>query len=436
MQFGEENLWKATLANRFEGSVAAHNDIFDVIVIGGGFTGLSAALHIALSGKTVCVLEAKTIGHGGSGRNVGYVNAGLWTPPDEVEEILGKEVGIRLNAELANGPETVFDLIEKYQIQCDAVRRATLHCSETQHGLKQLQSRYDQQIARGAPVRLLDRQEACEKIGSERFVGALWDPRAGTIHPLAYAQGLARAAHQAGAVILEHAPAQSVRRENGRWSVNLPSGSVSAEKLIQATNAYGIEGARKNEFIPVYYFQFATEPLSDTHRRRILAGGEGCWDCATVMSSFRLDGEGRLLIGAVGNLNGFGGKIHKAWAKRKMASLFPELAGVDFAYSWCGRIAFTSDHLPRVVYLGENAISIFGYSGRGISPGTVFGKCAAEWAIEGNQDAFPIPIANSHHEPFIATKSLYYEFGAVATHFVSNRVGRFLKSIPERRPSD
>ena len=147
LQLAEENLWKATLANRFEGSTAPHNDLFDVIVIGGGFTGLSAALHIAHSGKTVCVLEAETIGHGGSGRNVGYVNAGLWTPPDEVEEILGKDVGIRLNAELANGPETVFDLIEKHQIQCDAVRQATLHCSETQHGLKQLQFRYDQQFA-------------------------------------------------------------------------------------------------------------------------------------------------------------------------------------------------------------------------------------------------------------------------------------------------
>lgn len=418
-----KNLWADTLPQDFEGAAFPVSKSFDVAIIGGGYTGLSAALHIAQDGKSVCVFEAETVGHGGSGRNAGFVNSGLWTPPDEVEKIIGPDVGKRLNTELATGPELVFNLIEKHQIQCSAVRKATLHYADTSSGLKELESRYNQQIARGAPVRLLDRQETIERTGSDKVLGSLWDPRAGTIQPLAYATGLAEAAKNAGAVIVERMTVHSLHRPRDVWILKTDAGEISANKVIQATNAYGTQGIPENEFIPVCYFKLATEPLSKADRAKILPQGEGCWDCAAVMSSFRLNEEGRLLIGGVGNLDGMWGAIHRAWARRQLTSLFPHLSHLKFEYAWCGRIAHTSDHLPKVVSIGENAISIYGYSGRGISPGTIFGRCAADWAVNDNADAFPIPISQKRRERFKGLKSLYYETGAAMTHLVRHRFG-------------
>ena len=421
MRLPIKNLWNDTLENRFESSELKDNIAADVVIIGGGFTGLSAALHMSQQGVSVCVLEANTIGFGGSGRNVGYVNAGLWTPPDEVEAKLGREIGIRLNSILADGPQTVFDLIERHQIQCGATRLATMHFSETASGVKDLKRRYEQHISRGAPIKLLNHEETAKRTGSQKLLGALWDPRAGTIQPLAYAQGLAKASYNAGAQVYEHSAAQSVSHDGNNWIVKTSNGSVTANRMVQATNAYGTEQIYQNEFIPMHYFQMATAPLSNQLRKHILPGGEGCWDCATVMTSFRLDPEGRMLIGAIGNLEDFGASTHQAWAKRKLDSLFPELSQLNFERAWSGRIALTSDHLPKVVRIGPNAVSIFGYSGRGISPGTVFGKCAAEWAISGDEAKFPIELTDVHNETFKRSKSYFYEIGATFKHLIGER---------------
>lgn len=421
MRLPLKNLWHDTLENQFESSELKGNIATDVVIIGGGFTGLSAALHMSQQGVSVCIIEANTIGFGGSGRNVGYVNAGLWTPPDEVEAKLGKEIGSRLNTLLADGPQTVFDLIEHHQIQCGATRQATMHCSENASGLRDLKRRFEQQISRGAPVKLLSHEETAKRTGSQKIMGALWDPRAGTIQPLAYAQGLAKVAHSAGAQIYEHSAAQSASHDGNNWIVETSNGSVTAKKMVQATNAYGTKQIHQNEFIPMNYFQMATAPLSSQLRKRILPGGEGCWDCAAVMSSFRLDPEGRMLIGAIGNLEDLGASIHQAWAKRKLDSLFPELSHLCFERAWSGRIALTSDHLPKVVRIGPNAVSIFGYSGRGIAPGTVFGKCAAEWVISGDEAKFPIKVTGAHIETFKRSKSHFYEFGAAFTHLIGDR---------------
>lgn len=271
-----DSLWRRTTRESrawpaLEGDVTA-----DVVVIGGGFTGVSAAFHLAARGVSVVLLEARTIGFGGSGRNVGLVNAGLWTPPDEVEGKLGQPEGAALNAVLAAGPDLVFDLIETNQIRCEAVRSGTLHCAHSVAGLRDLQARHAQQIARAAPVRLLDGAETARRTGSPAFHGALWDGRAGTIQPLAYVQGLARSAGMRGALIHEGSAVTGMRRAGDHWQVHSARGSVRAARLIQATNAYATEGVPDNPIIPTHFFQLATAPLPVRLRRAILPGGEGC----------------------------------------------------------------------------------------------------------------------------------------------------------------
>ncbi|MCP4486717.1 MAG: FAD-binding oxidoreductase [Gammaproteobacteria bacterium] len=151
----EKSLWQASSKETINTDPLDENITTDLVIIGGGYTGCSAALHAAKSGMDVQLLEADTIGFGGSGRNVGLVNAGLWLPPLEVENIMGEKSGTKLNTLLAKAPDLVFSLIERYQIQCDSVRSGTLHCAHSRKGFVDLQSRYKQLTDRGAPVSLL-----------------------------------------------------------------------------------------------------------------------------------------------------------------------------------------------------------------------------------------------------------------------------------------
>jgi glycine/D-amino acid oxidase-like deaminating enzyme len=411
-------LWRETAGAPLDAAPLSGEIETDVVILGAGFTGLAAALRAAERGASVAVLEAETVGHGGSGRNVGLVNAGLWTPPDDVERLLGAEAGRRLNAALAAGPATVFALIDRLGMACEARRTGTLHLAHSQAGLEDLRARCAQQVARGAPVTLLDAEAAAERTGAAGCHGALHDARAGTIQPLAYARGLARAAQAAGARIYERSPAGAPARDGAGWRVETPGGAVRARRLIRAVNAYGGEAGR---YTVVHYFQLATAPLPDNLGAPILKGGEGCWDTAPVMSSFRRDAEGRLILGAVGRLDGPTGAAHRGWARRKLAALFPDLADQPFEHAWSGRIAMTSDHLPKVVRLGDGALDIYGYSGRGIAPGTVFGTAAADWALDGDESALPVRPIATRPERFTGLRAAGFEAGAAATHFLNVR---------------
>jgi len=421
------NLWQSTADVLFGGleTRALETDVAaDAIVVGGGFTGCSAALHLAKAGASVVLLEAAAIGDGGSGRNVGLVNAGLWLEPDTVEAILGPATGARLNGILADGPDLVFALIAAHDIACEATRAGTLHCAHSAAGLANLTERLRQYQARGWPVRLLDAAETRAKTGIDAYAGALLDARAGTIQPLAYVRGLARAAIDAGARLHEHSPVTAIAHEAGRWRVTTAGHRrVSAEALLIATNAYhmGAAGVPSPAFTPVHYFQFATAPLGDNLRRTILAEGQGCWDTATVMSSFRLDAAGRLIVGGLGSLAGPRHAIRRDWARRKLASLFPAAADYPLEYGWDGRIAMTADHTPKIVAVGPRGIAIHGYSGRGIAPGTVFGKAAAGFLVSGDESGLPLPVLDAYAERLTRWKSLYYDMGASAFHLVDRR---------------
>jgi glycine/D-amino acid oxidase-like deaminating enzyme len=418
-----DSLWAASVAERFVSAPLAKDITADLCVIGGGFTGLSAALAAADAGASVAVLEAEAVGHGGSGRNAGLVNAGLWLPPEDIAAAMGAEAGGRLVSILADAPAKVFELIERHQIDCEAVRQGTLHCAHNAAGLRELENRHRQLAALGAPVTLLDAAETAKRTGTALYAGALHDARAGTINPLGYCRGLARAATAAGAGIYEQSPVRTLARDGGRWAVETAGGRVVAEKLLLATNAYhlSVRGAATPETTPLYFFHVATEPLKDTERAAILAGGEGCWDTAPVMTAFRLDRAGRLIIGAIGNLEGFGGGIHTDWAARKLRKLFPALGPQTIRHAWTGRIAMTGDHVPKIMDLGPGAYASFGYSGRGIGPGTVFGSLCAQALLRDDTDILPLAPVPGHAERFAAARETLYEAGATLVHAVAAR---------------
>lgn len=396
----------------------------DVAVIGGGYTGLSAALHLAEAGAEVALLEAKEIGFGGAGRNVGLVNAGLWLMPEVVVKKVGAEYGERLVSVLGKSPDLVFELIGKHNIECEAIRKGTLHCAHSPGGYRALQQRERQWKERGAPVKLLTRTEAAPKIGSESFYGALLDERAGTVQPLAYAYGLAKAAQQAGAYLYTGSPVLDYARENDVWRLSTPAGRLIAKAVILAVQGYPDFAFRnhKKAIIPFNFFQFATTPLPEEVRRTILPDGQGAWDTNIILSSYRLDQAGRLIIGSVGQVEIMGYKLHAKWVLRTIGKVFPQIGKTILEYAWNGCIAMTVDHIPRFHILDTKMVAVTGYNGRGIGPGTVFGKLLAKYILNGSEQDIPLPVKKQ--KPFLGRGlwGLFYEAGARAYHVLQRRI--------------
>ncbi len=396
----------------------------DVAVIGGGYTGLSAALHLAEAGTDALVLEAKEIGYGGAGRNVGLVNAGLWLMPDDVVKILGPEYGERLIRVLGASPDLVYGLIENHGIECEAIRNGTLHCAHSPGGYCALQQREVQWKRRDAPVTLLSREEAAPKIGSEAFYGALWDERAGTIQPLAYAYGLAKAAQGAGARLYANSPVTAIERESNRWRLTTPSGHVLAKAVILAVHGYTDYAFKDKQsaLIPFNFFQFATPPLPEKVRKTILPGGHGAWDTNLILSSFRLDQAGRLIVGSVGQVENMGYTLHKNWAQRAIKKVFPQVGPISMEHAWNGRIALTVDHIPRFHILGPDLVSVTSYNGRGIGPGSIFGKLLAQYLNGGSEKDIPLPVTKPQSVFMRGMRWLFYEAGARIYHSLQGRL--------------
>ena len=397
----------------------------DTAIVGGGYTGLSAALHLAEAGANVALLEAVEIGFGGAGRNVGLVNAGMWVMPDVLGEVLGGDYGERLLELLGDAPKLVFDLIERHRIECELERAGTLHCAVGLKGLRELEQRAAQWSRRGAPVELLNAADTAAKIGSSAYAGSLWDRRAGTIQPLAYARGLARSALNAGAKIFTHSAVTSAERIDGKWKLHTAGGLVIADRVIVATDAYatGPWSEVRTEQIHLPYFNFATQPLSDNVRASILPERQGAWDTNEVLSSFRFDRAGRLVFGSCGALRGSGVAVHRSWAKRALKKLFPQIGEVRFEAEWYGLIGMTDDHLPRFHKLAENVFGFSGYNGRGIAPGTTFGRLLALYALgQLEEKDLPLPASLPIKPNFRSARTALYEVGAQLVHLIEARL--------------
>ncbi|MDB5552468.1 MAG: FAD-dependent oxidoreductase [Rhizobium sp.] len=422
-----KNLWNHSAAPAPETSALSSDISCDTAIIGGGFTGLSAALHLAEAGVDAVVLEAKAIGFGGSGRNVGLVNAGMWMRPDDIIAAVGEITGERLVRELGDGPAYVFELIGKHGIDCEAIHNGTLHLAVGKDGVTEIETRAAQWQRRGAPVETLSAEIAGTLTGASGFAGALLDRRAGTVQPLGYARGLARAAIGAGARLFTDTSVVSAARDGETIVLRTARGQVRAKKLIIASNAYSGVVPSMNwsdhgqELVPMYYFQFATNPLPAEIIDRILPQGHGCWDTGLVMTSFRTDKAGRLIFGSIGSLDALGKATHRSFARRAVNALYPFIGDFQFEYWWDGQIGMTRNNLPSFHQPEKNVWSIAGYNGRGISPGTVFGRALAGVSM-GNESAMMLPVTPVAGDALRSAKSAFYNIGSVAKHFIDHRL--------------
>ncbi len=382
----------------------------DVAIVGGGYTGLSTALHGAERGLDCLVMEAERIGHGGSGRNVGLVNAGVWHQPAAVRAALGPTYGPRFVERFGSAPDRVFDLIERHQIRCEAVRNGTIHAAHAPSGLDGLRGRHAEWKRLGAPVEMLGPDEVAALTGTRAFAGGLLDRRAGTVNPMGYARGLARAARGAGARIATGVRATGLTRESAGWVVETDRGEVRAGAVVLATNAYtgGLWPSLDRVFTPIPFFQIATAPLGE-RAGAVLPGRHGVWDTGQIMTSLRKDAAGRLILGSMGRVMGDARHgLSRRWAEKRLRQLFPGLGPVDFEEAWHGEIALTPDHLPRIHELAEGLYTPIGYNGRGITTGTIFGEAMADLLTGMDPARLPLPMRDVGAVPGAGLRARLY----------------------------
>jgi len=376
----------------------------DVVVVGAGYTGLSAALHLAERGTDVVVLDAAEPGWGGSGRNGGQIIPGLKDDPDELEHKFGPEAGRRMWQLSGGAADLVFELIARHKIACHAQQSGWISAAPTEGGLSALRVRVDQWQRRGAPVEILDRQRVAELTGTTCYAGGLLDRRAGTLQPLAYVRGLARAAKQAGATMHGRSAVTRIESRGSEWRAVTSAGTVTAGKIILATNAYtdDLWPDLRRTLIPVQSYQVATRPLPDDIRRRVLPGGQAVSDLRRILFYFRLDPDGRLLMGGRGPLNDTGDPALFARLEAASVRFFPQIGKPEWEHRWSGRVALTADHLPHLHEPRPGALIGLGYNGRGVAMATVMGKLLAERALGASSKEVGWPVTPITPIPFHA----------------------------------
>ena len=382
-----------TPAPQLRGDAAA-----DICVVGGGFTGLSAALHLAERGYSVALIEAHRVGFGASGRNGGQLGSGQRVEQTDLEKMVGEAEALKLWELAENAKNLVKQLISKHNIDCDlkpGIAHATFSASETAHEhayVEHLQSRYgyDQ-------ITALSEEALSAVCPSPRYKGGSLDMGAAHLHPLNYALGLARACEKAGVTFYENTHVHNIE-DGAKVTVRCDTGRVLADHVILAANGYlgGLNRRVAGRVMPINNFIAATEPLGED-AARVLTKDIAVADSKFVVNYFRLSSDNRLLFGG-GESYGYKFPDIDKTVRKPMIDIYPHLKDIRFDYTWGGTLAITMKRLPYLARLAPNILSASGYSGHGVGTATQAGKLMAD-AIAGEATGFDT-MARIPNTPF------------------------------------
>ncbi|CAN5458961.1 FAD-binding oxidoreductase [soil metagenome] len=382
---GHPASWYAATANAFPPLPGLQQDTrADVCIIGAGYTGLGAALALATRGVSVTLLEAAQVGSGGSGRNGGQVHTGQRNDQAWLEKTVGREAALTLWRMSQDARAHLLSLIATHQIACDFAP-GMIHARHRQGGegedaahIELMASRYGyDQLA------LIDEATLATELGTDAYHGGFIDRGGGHLHPLNLALGMARAAMAASVVIHEATRATAWRRERGAIVVETPRGRVTCDQLILTGDGYldGLAGgAATARVMPINNFILATEPLGD-RADTIIRSNAAVADSRFVINYFRKSPDGRLIFGGGENYRpGFPSDL-KAFVRRHMLKVYPDLADVAVTHAWGGTLGITVHRAPFVRELAPGVRIAAGYSGQGVMLAPWFGKLLADAAL-------------------------------------------------------
>jgi gamma-glutamylputrescine oxidase len=389
----------------------------DVAVVGAGFTGVSAALHLVERGYAVALIEANRIGWGASGRNGGQLIGGFVN----VDKI-GKRFGVAA-ADMARqmgieSRDILVQRVRKYSIDCD-LKFGFLDVALRDRDMRDFEDYLaDKQQANYAyEMRIVSQSEMPGYLGTDYYIGGLADYGNGHLHPLNLCIGEARAAHELGAKVFEQT--RVTRIQHGKNPVVITeSGRVRASKVVLAGNAYlgNTEPRIRNRIIPAGSYIIATEPLSDSLARELLPADMAYCEQTVGLNYFRLSPDKRMLFGGMCNYSGRDPKSITASLRPKMLKIFPQLKDTRIDYEWGGRIAISVNRIPQFGRIEGNTYYAQGYSGHGVAPTHLAGKMLAD-AVAGDSEQFDmfskvrhwwLPGGKWFANPALALGMMYY----------------------------
>lgn len=365
----------------------------DVVIVGGGFTGLSTALSLAEEGASVVVLEAHEPGWGASGRNGGQVNPGLKVDPDIVERDFGPELGARMVALSGAAPAMIFDLIARHGIRCEARRNGTLAAAVRSRHARKLDAAAEQWVRRGAAIELMDGVQMANATGTHRYVAGLLDRRGGDLNPLSFARGLARVVLRAGASVHAGTRVFALSRARGLWQAHTANGNVSADHVVLATNGYtdDLWPSLRRTIVPLFGAVVATAVIPQEIVDGIMPTRAALYETGTVTVYYRIDTHGRLLIGGRGPMREIANAASVPHLLAYAHQLWPALRRVPWTHAWGGQLAMTADRYPHIHEPAPGVVSCLGYNGRGVAMGIAMGGQLAQRIINPSAQ-FDMPI--------------------------------------------
>ncbi len=382
----------------------------DVLIIGAGYAGLSTALHLAELGHRPIVVEAQTIGFGGSGRNGGQLVPGLKWDPDDLIKKFGSAAGEKVVAFAGATTRTVFDLIDKYRMDVPQARNGWIQPAHSETGLRLAESRVRQWSRWGADVRMLSQQEVRDLVGTDRYLGGWLDSRGGGLQPLSYARELARAALSLGVRIFTETPVEEISRGPRGWLVKTGAGPViSAKSIVVCANAYGgdLWPGLKRSIVDANTYQVATQKLPADVIRSIFPRGHVASDTRNLLFYFRKDHTGRFIMGGRGPFREPTSQADWAHLERAAVKMFPQLGRFEWEYRWCGRVAITRDYYPHLHEPAPDLLIDIGCQGRGVGLQTSMGAAIARYVHTRDKSQLPFPVSKIKPLPLHALRRLY-----------------------------
>jgi glycine/D-amino acid oxidase-like deaminating enzyme len=414
---GSGSLWQATAPQRTTYPALGGIARCDVAVVGAGYTGLAAALALAERGARVCVAEAASVGFRASGRNGGQVVPGLKPRADRIIAAFGAERGKRMLDFAHRAADRTFDLVARHNIDCKPTRNGWIQGAFSKRARDDLQQRAEINARNGGDVQFLDQDEVAARTGTTFHHGGMIERRAGAVHPMSFARGLAAATAAAGGVIHESTRVHSLERTSGAWTVLTDNGVLIADHVILATDGYTdrLWPAVQQSVINVTSAQLATERLPPALAASILPARAGVSETRKITYYYRMDPQDRFVIGGRGPRNDGLDPATVQRIERAAVERFPALREARWQHGWSCRVAMTLDDLPHVHVLAPGLYTALGYCGRGVALAVVLGEQLAAMASGAREQDLDYPITplrrvplHPLRQPAAAVAIMYY----------------------------
>ena len=373
----------------------------DVVVVGGGLTGCSTALHLAKKGVEVAVIESRHFGWGASGRSGGQIINGYACEQGALSKLVGERASMELWQHTLNAVDYTRELISEHDIQCD-LSMGYLHVAAKQRQarelelwVKELRETYDYDA-----MEFLEKKALQTILGSELYQSGVLDPQSGHLHPLNYCLGIARAAADAGARLFEHSPVHSIQARSDGYTLSAGSASVNCNNIVYACNAYldNLVPEITNKIMPVGTYIVATEPLTEEVALGLISNRAAVADTNFVLDYYRLSADNRMLFGGRVSYSTLQPMKLVESLRHRMLRVFPQLTGVKIDFSWGGYVAITRNRAPHIGKTRDGGWFAHGYSGHGMALTGYIGKLLSQ-AVLGDESELEC-FQNIPHSPF------------------------------------